>query len=182
MQIIAAQVDRTLQILDYLVWGTLFSLPATFAFWLRREPSSSDPVANILTLNVVLWTLFGAVLHQAVYLALAQLHKITTMNSMGIIFELRLVVSLIISCFAYQQTTWSAEKCGGVVLLVAGGIIHSTTRIGAADAAPRRPRDADPTLILTRDPFYPADGPNAQAPGGSGFESLLARMEVSDYG
>jgi hypothetical protein len=112
-------------------------------------------------MHVVLWTLFGAVLHQALHLVLAQLHKITTMISMGVIFELRLVGSLIISYFVYRQTTWNAGKCGGVVLLVAGGIIYSTTRIGATDAAPRRPREPEPPLILARDAFQSTDGANA---------------------
>jgi drug/metabolite transporter (DMT)-like permease len=161
MQIIAAQVGRTFQILDYLVWVTLFSLPPTFVFWLWRERTSWEAAANIVTLPVVLWTLFGAVLHQAVHVVLAQLHKITTMISMGVIFELRLVGSLIASYFVYKQTIWNAGKCGGVALLVAGGIIYSITRIAAADAPPRRPREADAPLVLTSAAFCTADRPNA---------------------
>jgi drug/metabolite transporter (DMT)-like permease len=146
-------------ILDYLAWGALLSLPPTFLFSIWKEPSSWHHISAIVTSKMVTLTFFGTILHQLLHFLIAQVHKLASMISMGVLSQVKLLGTLLISHFVYRETNWDQYNFTGLGLLVVGGIVYSVTRIEGDHlgmAAPSyettRGRDESQIPIYDKDP------------------------------
>jgi drug/metabolite transporter (DMT)-like permease len=140
------------RILDYLAWGSLLSLPSTFLFSVWKEPGSWRQFSTIVTSKMLTMTLFGTVLHQLLHFLIAQVHKLASLISMGVLAQVKLLGTLWISHFVYRETNWDQYNFAGLGLLVAGGIVYSLTRMegdhkGAAPLSYETARGVDESEV-----------------------------------
>jgi drug/metabolite transporter (DMT)-like permease len=117
------------QILDYLVWTSVMSLPTTILVSQMRESTPWSHFTSIITPRVLLMVGFATLLHELLHLALTQLHKMASLLTLGVLSQVRLLGTLTISYFVYRQTKWDQAKFFGAGLLVAGGVLYSHSRM-----------------------------------------------------
>lgn len=124
-----SHIDTEFQLLDFLFWKSTLLLPITFFSSIYFESNSWSQFSNIFTFKFFCWTVFGTILHQSLHITITFVQKITSMISMGVIAQLRVIGTLVISHFAYNETNWNASKLVGVALLFSGGILFSISRM-----------------------------------------------------
>jgi uncharacterized membrane protein len=129
------KINTPFRLFEYLAWQGVLSLPSIFIISVWHEPGAWTNLPTIVTWRMLRWTAFGSIIHQTVHWMHAELHKISSLISMGVITQVRLLVTLGISHFVYSETSWTETRFMGVALLTFGGIVYSLTRIegGAAD-------------------------------------------------
>jgi hypothetical protein len=138
------QTDTQFNVLDYIASVAIISLPLMLAVSMLREPTAWTDFAVILNSRTVWWTVAGAVLHQVLNLVIAHMHRLTTLMSIGVAGQVKLLGSLIISQVVYGQTEWGVVRSAGVALLAAGGALYTYTRVGG-----RNNREGSDTALLT---------------------------------
>jgi drug/metabolite transporter (DMT)-like permease len=117
------------QILDYLVWTSVMSLPTTLIASGVREAMPWSHFRDVVTTKVLLMIAFATLMHELLHLALTQLHKMASLLTLGVMSQVRLLGTLLISYFVYRQTRWDRSKVFGAGLLVAGGVLYSYSRM-----------------------------------------------------
>jgi drug/metabolite transporter (DMT)-like permease len=117
------------QILDYLVWMSVLSLPPKLIASGLKEPIPRADFADVVTPNLLLIVALGTLLHELLQLVLTQLHKMASLLTLGVITQVRQLGTLVISYFVYRQTHWDRSRLFGAGLLVTGGILYWYSRM-----------------------------------------------------
>lgn len=126
---ILSRIETDFQLLDFLFWKSTLILPISFLSSIFFEKIAWDNVSSIFTLKFFFWIIFGTILHQSLHVTITYVQKITSMISMGVIAQLRVIGTLVISHFAYNETNWNFSKLFGTVLLFSGGVLYSISRM-----------------------------------------------------
>lgn len=126
---ILSRIETEFQLLDFLFWKSTLLLPITFFSSIFFEPNSWNQFSNIFTFKFFFWIIFGTILHQSLHVTITFVQKITSMISLGVIAQLRVLGTLVISHFAYNETNWNTSKLFGCALLFSGGIMFSISRM-----------------------------------------------------
>lgn len=105
-------------------------LPISFFFSLIADPGAWLNFFNIFDAKMISWLFLSTILHQILQVVMTY-SEITSMITMGVINQLRILGTLIISNFTYHQTHWNFSKLFGAGLLFCGGIIYSVSRMKA---------------------------------------------------
>jgi drug/metabolite transporter (DMT)-like permease len=116
-------------IFDYLAWAALLSLPSTFVISVWKESTSWKAFSAIVTSRMLGLTVFGTLLHQFCHFMVAQMHKLASLMSLGVLAQVKLLGTLSISHWLYGETKWDRSNFTGLGLLVLGGLVYSITRI-----------------------------------------------------
>jgi drug/metabolite transporter (DMT)-like permease len=125
------KINTPFRLLEYVAWQLLLSLPSIFIISVWQESDAWTDLQAVISWRTLKWTAFGSVLHQTAHWMFGELHKISSLISVGVIAQLRLLVTLGISHFVYGETTWTQTRFTGVALLTFGGISYSLTRLEA---------------------------------------------------
>jgi drug/metabolite transporter (DMT)-like permease len=134
---IIGQLKTNFRILDYLAWGSLLSLPSTLLISIWKEPTSWTQFSSIVTRKMIGLTVLGMVLHQCCHYMIAQIHKLASLISLGVLAQVKLLGTLCISHFLYGETHWDRYNFSGLGFLVIGGVIYSMTRIEGGERGHR---------------------------------------------
>jgi hypothetical protein len=111
-------------IVDLMAWAKLASLPSIFmaSFW--KDHYAWNRIREILTPGIVLFAFGGIVLQTSFWLCLMEFHRFASMISLGILTQLRVTTTLVVSYFVYRQTVWNTWRLFGFGLLVTGGVCY----------------------------------------------------------
>lgn len=126
---VLSRIETEFQLLDFLFWKSSFLLPISFFSSIYFESNAWNQFSNIFTFKFFYWVIFGTVIHQCLHITITYVQKITSMISMGVIAQLRVLGTLIISHFTYNETNWNLSKLAGATLLFGGGILFSVSRM-----------------------------------------------------
>ncbi|OHS96636.1 hypothetical protein TRFO_37131 [Tritrichomonas foetus] len=126
-------IDTEFQLLDYLFWKSVINLPTSLLTSLFYEPGAWVNFTQVFSWKMIRWTIYGTIHHEIMHVVLTYTQKITSMITMGVIAQLRILGTLVISSFAYHQTKWDISKITGAFLLFFGGVIYSFSRVSFKD-------------------------------------------------
>lgn len=126
---IISHSETNFKMLDFLLWKSIFLLPISFVFSLFLEPGAWINFSNIFDSKMISWLLLGIIFHQILQVSMTYSEKITSMITMGVINQLRILGTLIISNFMFHQTHWEFSKLFGAGMLFCGGILYSISRM-----------------------------------------------------
>jgi drug/metabolite transporter (DMT)-like permease len=121
-------------VFDYLAWASLITFPPILGVSILKEPEPWTQFETLLTSTLVWWTLIGAGIHQLLNLVIAHMHQLTTLMSIGVASQVRLLGSLMASYIVYRQTEWGISRTFGVILLAAGGVLYTYTRMSGSES------------------------------------------------
>ena len=141
--IILTEAETSFQLLEYLFWKSVIHIPVALFTSVFLEPYPWSHLDTFFNWRFFLWIFFGTIIHQAMHIVMTYTQKITTLITMGVISQLRVIGTLFISHIKYHETTWDLSKIFGTILLFIGGIIYSISRFNSNDSKENKTEDEE---------------------------------------
>lgn len=121
-------LNTKFDIYDLMVWKSILSFFPTLFVSLWKELDTWGRLDELITMKVVVWTSVLAVVHELAHIVMTYMQQTTSMISLGVIDQVRVLATLVLSHFVYNETKWKFTKLVAVALLITGGISYSYFR------------------------------------------------------
>lgn len=147
---VLSQINTDFQLLDFLFWKSFMILPISFFISIFFEQEPWLKITDVLSLKMFVWLVIGTIIHESLHIAMAYVEKLTSMITLGVIGQLRILGTLVISNFAYHQTTWNSTKLIGAALLFAGGALYSVSRLSMNNHSNHQQEKGDEERLISK--------------------------------
>ncbi|OHT14204.1 hypothetical protein TRFO_15496 [Tritrichomonas foetus] len=122
---ILSKLETDFAMTSFTAWEFFISLFPITLISFSREKFFWSELPTIVTPYVISYIFVVALNSQVATVLVLYLHKITTLISLGILNQLKLVANLVFSHFVFCETNWDFRQIFGVFLLFTGGVMYT---------------------------------------------------------